>query len=83
MKRRKIRYNLFKAYFIKNHNSIDEECKLFFKKNLKDIFIVSDEINNEIKRCIFSVNYAKSSYDYIIFNLENLKDDTKDKIIYI
>ena len=30
---------MFKAHFIKNHNSNDEEYKLFFKENLK-IFLL-------------------------------------------
>ena len=82
-KEEKIRYNLFKTYFIKNHNSNDEDCKLFFKEHLQNIFVISDEINKEIKKSRISANYVKSSYNNIIFNLENLKDINNNNIVYI
>ena len=82
-KEEKIRYNLFKTYFMKNPNSNDEECKMFFKIHLKEIFNVTEEINKEIKKSRMSANYTKNSYNNIIYNLENLKDYNNDKIIYV
>ena len=49
-KEEKIRYNLFKTYFMKNPNSNDEECKMFFKNHLKEIFNVTKKLIKKLKK---------------------------------
>ena len=39
-----IRISLFKYYFSINIDSNEENCKLFFKQYLKDLFIINDKI---------------------------------------
>jgi hypothetical protein len=46
----KIRLSLFKYYFNKHSDGSEEDCKLFFKQYLKDIFNINDKINEEIKK---------------------------------
>ena len=45
-----IRNSLFKWYFLNNLESTEENCKLYFKQYLKDIFIVSDSKTMKLKK---------------------------------
>ena len=56
-----IRLALFKYYFSNNISSNEENCKLFFKQYLKDLFIINEKIEEEIKKA----NYIR----YIQINL--------------
>ena len=57
LKKANIRNNLFKWYFSENLNNSEEECIIFFKDKLKEIFVINDDIILEIKKCKKSVNY--------------------------
>ena len=78
-----IRISLFKYYFSINIDSTEENCKLFFKQYLKDLFIINDKIEKEIKKCKFSSTHTNKSYSSIYDKLIYLKDNNKDEICYL
>ena len=78
-----IRYNLFKWYFKNNYNSSEENCKLFFKEKLKNVFEIDSKIENEIKKSKFSINYTKGCFLTMLNKLENLIDENNNRMTYI
>ena len=46
----KVRTKLFKWYFNQYKNSNEDDCKEYFKDILKDIFVYSSQIIQEIKK---------------------------------
>ena len=79
----KIRYELFKYYFINNRNATNESCKIFFKELLKDKFGYTNEIDNEIKKCKLSIDYTNGNFKNMINKLENMVDENNNKCTYI
>ena len=77
-----IRYILFKWYFNNFKNENEENCKIYFKEILKNIFTVNDDITKEIIKCKNSINYTNNSFNRIISKLENLKDHNDNNISY-
>ena len=69
-------------YFKSYQNETEENCKLFFKEKLKDIFQNTDLIKKEITKCNNSIKYTRSSFANILNKLENLKDNDNNKITY-
>ena len=78
-----IRYALFKYYFSQNLEATEEECKLYFKQYLKELFIVNKKIDEEIKKSKISSIYTNKSYSTIYDKIIHLKDLNNDEICYL
>ena len=75
-----IRLNLFKWYFYAFKNDLEENCILFFKDKLKEIFVINDDIKTEIIRSKKSIQYTLNAKMKILSQLENLNDENNDKL---
>ena len=81
-KKERNRYILFKWYFNNFKNETEENCKLYFKDKLHNIFRINDDVNKEISKCKNSINYTNNSFNTILSKLENLKDKNDQNISY-